>query len=323
MATPSQSLPIYFPPVPWSLDDAVICSALVNAAYDMYQQWVAQESPPDPSKFSWTKPTGPIVPNGPTLNYVGPMWGVANMIEYQYPEPFAFMAWDSHGKTYVAFRGSETAADFWEDAAVKQVSYDPIVPGFGLVHDGFHDVYTSSRSRNGSVPALRSTIQATLENLSYTPTVLYVSGHSLGAGLSTLCVPDVARNCTIGKRGIPMFHYSLASPRVGDPTFAYNYNFQIPVTTFRIANTEDLVPDGPPAVSEWYYEHVGTPVGFTTQYDSTGGNHDHLNCYFYALTHPDQPQGPIAFREPVELASTVRARMAAARCHYERLKARQ
>jgi hypothetical protein len=249
MATPSQSLPIYVPPVPWSLDDAVICSALVNAAYDMCQQWVAQESPPDPSKFSWTKPTGPIVPNGPTLNYVGPMWGVANMIELQYPEPFAFIAWDSHGKTYVAFRGSETAADFWEDAAVKQVSYDPIVPGFGLVHDGFHDVYTSSRSGSVPVPALRSTLQAALQNLSYTPTVLYVSGHSLGSGLSTLCVPDVARNSTIGNRGIPMFHYSLASPRVGDPTFAYNYNFQIPVTTFRIANTEDLVPDGPPAVS--------------------------------------------------------------------------
>ena len=67
-------------------------------------------------------------------------------------------------------RGDFPSADFWEDAAIDQVSYDPIVPGFGLVHDGFHDVYTSSCS--GSVPALRSTIQAALENLSYTPTML-------------------------------------------------------------------------------------------------------------------------------------------------------
>lgn len=92
MATPSQSLPMYFPSAPWSLDDAVICSALVNAAYDMYQQWVAQNSPSDPSNFSWTKPTGSIVPNATTLNYGDSMWGVANMVDRQYPEPFAFIA---------------------------------------------------------------------------------------------------------------------------------------------------------------------------------------------------------------------------------------
>src|SRR5262249_34497963 len=107
MATPKQSLPMYFPSSPFSLDDAGICSALVNAAYDMYQQWVAQKSPPDPSKFHWAKPTGPIVPNGPTLNYVGPMWGVTTMLDVCFPEPFAFLAWDGHGKTYLAFRGSE------------------------------------------------------------------------------------------------------------------------------------------------------------------------------------------------------------------------
>ena len=171
--------------------------------------------------------------------------------------------------------------------------------------------------------ALRATILSALGHLSYTPTVLYVSGHSLGAGLPTLCVPDVARNSQIGKLGIPMFHYSLASPRVGDPTFAYNYNFQIPLATFRIANTEDLVPDSPLAVSDsTYYEHVGTPVGFTAQYDSIGGNHDHQNCYFYALTHPDQPQGPIVALKSAALAGLPRARVAAARWRYEQLKPR-
>jgi hypothetical protein len=323
MTTPSQSLPIYFPSAPFNLNDAVICSALVNAAYDMYAQWAAHGWPSDPSRFSWAKPAGPIVPNGPTLNYLGPMWGVANMDDYAFPEPFAFLAWDSTGKTYLAFRGTKTAADWWEDAALDQVSYDPIVPGVGLVHDGFNDIYTSSYSGSGySVAALRSTILSALGQLSYTPTGLYLSGHSLGAGLSTLCVPDVARNSQIGKRGVPMFHYSLASPRVGDPTFAYNYNFQIPVATFRIANTEDLVPDGPLAVCDsTYYEHVGTPVGFTAQYDSIGGNHDHQNCYFYALTHPNQPQGPIVALKSAELASSPRARVAAARRRSEQLKA--
>src|SRR5262245_47648977 len=115
MATPGRSLPMYFPSAPFSLSDAVICSALVNAAYDMYAQWVAQGVPSDPSQFRWARPTGPIVPNGPTLTYLDPMWGVATMIDHQFPEPFAFIAWDSTGTTYLAFRGSETAADFWED----------------------------------------------------------------------------------------------------------------------------------------------------------------------------------------------------------------
>jgi triacylglycerol lipase len=319
MATPGQSLPMYFPPAPFSLNDAVICSALVNAAYDMYAQWVAQGWPAEPSRFRWVTPAGPIVPGGPALNYLGPMWGVARMLDHRCPEPFGFIAWDSSGTTYLAFRGSETVADFWEDAAMEQVSYDPILPGFGLVHDGFNEVYTGSCP---AVAALRSTLLSELAHLSYTPTALYVSGHSLGAGLSTLCVPDVVRNSPIGKLGIPMFHYSLASPRVGDPAFASSYNFEIPVTTFRVANTEDLVPDGPPAVSEWYYEHVGTPIPFTAQYDSIGGNHDHQHCYFYALTHPDQPQGPVAARQSAERATSARGRIAAARGRCEQLKAR-
>ena len=285
---------MYFPSAPFSPNDAVICSALVNAAYDTYDRWAARGCPSDPSQFSWAEPTGPLVPNGPTLSYLGPMWGVANMDDYAFPEPFAFLAWESNGRTYPGFRGSETSADFWEDAAFDQVSYDPIVPGFGLVHDGFNDVYTSSYSSTGySVAALRSTILSALGHLSYTPTALYVSGHSLGAGLSTLCVPDVARNSQLGKLGIP---------------------------TFRIANTEDLVPDEPPAVSEWYYEHVGTPVSFTAQYNSIGGNHDHQHCYFYALTHPNQPQGPIAALKSAELASSARTRVVAARRRYEQLK---
>ena len=325
MTTSNQSLPMYFPSIPFGLNDAVICSALVNAAYDMYNQWVTQGSPSNPSEFVWQLPAGPIVPNGPTLNYIGPIWGVVTMWEVQYPEPFAFLAWDASGKTYIAFRGSETPQDFWEDAALDQVSYDPIVPGFGLVHEGFNDIYTGSFDGwDYQVASLQSTLIAALDNLSYSPTALYVTGHSLGAGLSTLCVPDVARNSQFANLKLPMFHYSLASPRVGDPDFAYNYNFEVPVNTYRIANTEDIVPYGPPPVlpDSIYYQHVGTPVSFTAQYDSTGGNHDHLNCYFYALNHPNQPQGPIV--SSLETGRTgsesARLRITEARRRREQLK---
>jgi hypothetical protein len=225
------------------------------------------------------------------------MWGVAaTTLGVSYPEPFAFLATNNATrKTYLAFRGSETAADFEEDADIFQRSYSSIVSGFGWVHAGFLDVYTRTYSGSGySVPSLRSTILRAINSLTSTTGTLYVTGHSLGAGLSTLAVPDVARNSGQSGISVPMFHYSLASPRVGDPGFAYNYNFNLPVKTYRIVNTEDIVPYGPPPISGFdYYEHVGTPVDFTAQYGSTGGNHDHLNSYYYALTHPTQPQGPV------------------------------
>jgi predicted lipase len=224
------------------------------------------------------------------------MWGVARYLGSSYPEPFAFLANNSTTRqTFLAFRGSETYADFAEDADIFQSSYNQIVSGFGWVHAGFMDVYTRTYSGSGySVPSLRSTILKAINGLTSTTATLYITGHSLGAGLSTLAVPDVARNSGMVGSNVPMFHYSLASPRVGDPGFAGNYNFQLPVKTYRIVNTEDIVPYGPPPISGYdYYEHVGTPVDFTAQYGSTGGNHDHLNSYYYALTHTTQPQGPV------------------------------
>ena len=283
----NKSLPMYFPPSPFSLSDAVMCSTLVNTAYDMYQQWANQGSPSNPSKFSWT-------PNGPSLLYSPPLWGVAKMVE-SYPEPFAFVAQNkTSGVTYLAFRGSETDADFYEDAFLDQATYDPVVPGYGYVHWGFMDVYTRSYSSwEYKVAPLRTSILNVLISLQPSTKALYITGHSLGAGLSTLSVPDIALNSPFKSKQIPMFHYSLASPRVGDPNFAQKYNFQLPFKTFRIVNTEDIVPDGPPSVSDNYiYEHVGTIVAYTAQYGTTGGNHDHLNSYYYALNHPTQPQGP-------------------------------
>jgi hypothetical protein len=48
------------------------------------------------------------------------------------------------------------------------------------------------------------------------------------------------------------------------------------VTTFRVVNTEDVV-DVPLAVTDDLFDtydyKVGTPVDFTAQYDSIGGNH--------------------------------------------------
>lgn len=281
----TKSVPMYFP-AGFDLSTAVMCSKLVNTAYDMYQQWYNEGYPSDPSSFTWT-------PNGPNLKYSAPIWGVVTMTDVAWPEPFAFIAQDGGGHTYLAFRGSETDADFAEDADIYQVPYTP-VNNFGVAHSGFMNIYTTSYDGWYQVPSLQATILSMVNQLQLPPTALYITGHSLGSGLATLCVPDIMTNSNFSKNNVPVYYYSLASPRVGDPNFAYAYNFNLPVPTYRIFNTEDLVPDGPPAVSDdLIYEHVGIPVCFTAQYGSTAGNHEYASCYYYALTNPNNPQGPV------------------------------
>lgn len=93
------------------------------------------------------------------------------------------------------------------------------------------------------------------------------------------------------KDNVPVLQYNLASPRVGNPEFASAYNGN-KVPTYRIVNTCDIVPQVPSSVfGKLIFEHVGIPVDFTAQYGSLAGNHNSIDSYHYALTHPDQPQG--------------------------------
>lgn len=268
------STPMYFPPEPFRLADAVECSTLVGTAYDMYAQWLAQGKPEERA-FRWT-------PKGPPLAYSAPIWGAEKFLwVFRHREPFGFVAWTGDGVVYLVFRGTESLDDWIDDLEDEHRPY-PLAPDYGRVHDGFLKLY---ETMNDTV--LRALAEVPRGER------LFVTGHSLGSGLSTLAVPAVITHSDYrpGKR--PVLHYNLASPRVGDPAFATAYNTNR-VPTYRVVNTCDLVPQVPPAVfHRSLFQHVGTPVDFTAQYGSIGGNHSAAGSYHYALTHPEQPQGPL------------------------------
>jgi hypothetical protein len=285
MTTPRKSFPMYFPRS-FSLPTAVLAGRFVVCAYDMYAQWVAQGSPTNPTRFVWK-------PKGPTAKYGAPIWGTATELGTKSPEPFGFVAMQANGAAWLAFRGSETRPDFYEDAWISQVPY-PAPSGvsldFGLVHQGFMDIYGT----------LRASMLAQVTTIASNAKSLVVTGHSLGCGLSTLAIPDVFVSSPLGRGKVPFAHYNLASPRVGDPQFFAGYA-RLMVPTFRVVNTEDVVPDGPTAISEsatsyYYYKHIGLPVDFTAFYDSVDGNHDYRDAYLYALEHPFNPEGPMTSR---------------------------
>jgi triacylglycerol lipase len=292
MSTPRKSLPMYFPSS-FSLPDAVLCSELVNNAYDMYAQWKKQGKPTQPN-FHWNKPTKPA------LTYGASIWGNTLWSDF-FAEPFAFVACSTQSNfLYLVVRGSETDLDWIDDFDAWQTAYSPVA-NFGRVHSGFMSVYSSMSA------AVLTEINNALQRLGPNAKALYVTGHSLGSALSTLAVPDVITNSNLNPSKIAVFHYPLASPRVGDPDFYYQYSYRV-IPTYRIIDTEDLVPDLPTSVVPILgdiYKHIGLEVSYTAQYDSDAGNHDHVNSYYFALTHPNQPEGPIV-KQVAEAAAAAR-----------------
>ncbi len=284
--TPRGSLPMYLPPAPFALADTVTCARLVDIAYDQYADWVNQDYP-SRSQFSWSGPN-----NG--FTYSTPLFW-SYWMGFTYDEPFGFVAVNATGDAFLVFRGTMSHADELQDAKIDQTAYQ-IVPGYGQVHVGFYEIYQG----------LQADIYAQISWLSnfITVTRFFFTGHSLGCGLSSLAVPDVLVNTSIktGLGRIPILHHNLASPRVGDPQFAYMMN-KIGAPTYRIVNTEDIVPDGPPPVfSSYLYKHIGIPVDFTAQYGTTLGNHGIDTAYDYAIAHPNDPEGPLPTPLPLGLA---------------------
>jgi hypothetical protein len=293
-ATPRGSLPMVLPGAPFAMSDAVNCAALVDIAYDQYTQWYNQDYP-SKANFLWTKPN-----NG--YAYSAPLFWTNTWLGTSYDEPFGFVAVNNANRfAYLVFRGTMSDADAYQDAKVDQTPYQ-IVAAYGLVHLGFYQIYQGLQAQiYAAIAALGRPIQVKR---------FFVTGHSLGCGLSSLAVPDLITNTQVKPGNITVLHYNLASPRVGDPQYAYMMNNNN-VPTYRIVNTEDVVPDGPTAIFGGYlYKHIGTSVDFTAQYDTVGDNHSLDIAYDYAVAHPTNPEGPLPTTRTLGLASRPGVRVA-------------
>ena len=266
-----EAMPMY---TPAGFDQAVAlrCTELINIAYDQYAQWKRQREP-SKRQFHWT----PQPVEG--LQFGNVLWARAQGILWreQY-EPFGYVSWDSEDTAFLVLRGTQSGANWLAnmDAELKRYA---LVAGYGRAHDGFYTLYKSLR-------------RDIFRELGAEPTRprLVVCGHSLGGALSTLAVPDVIKN-TAYKPGAnrKLLHYTLAAPRAANIRFARTYN-ELNVPTYRVVNTEDVVPAVPPAVMGGDdFCHVGTPVPFTAQYGSLAGNHSTETAYLYALEHPEKP----------------------------------
>lgn len=175
----------------------------------------------------------------------------------------------------VALRGTRTWSEWLDDADVFPVPFAGAVgtnSGLGSVHAGFYGLYTIGE--NGTAAASGNELSPTVSNRAagsiaaqvgtYMNSLdgslpVYVTGHSLGGALASLCALDIAYN--FSKQFTDIYMYSLASPRVAVglsdtlqlpiPTlsnldgFLASYQTFVP-NSYRIVHAADIIPIVPP-----------------------------------------------------------------------------
>jgi len=177
------------------------------------------------------------------------------------PSAFGFVVREERtGAILVCIRGTQTPREWLANFTAIPSDFS-LVPGFGLVHLGFEQMY-------GRV---RRSIQNILANIGADVRIT-VLGHSLGGAMATLGAVDIKRN--MGKRAVDLC--TVGGPRVGKIAFRRNFNLEIPLA-FRVTNQFDIVPHVPSIILGW--NHVGEEI----EVDGNVDNAHSLEAYLRGL----------------------------------------
>ncbi len=258
--------------------EAVFYGKCVNAAYAMFRRKPSDLKPeplpgevPDPYELvAWIHMTD-------------------FFLDDKTPKFYGFVAQNKNASQefILAIRGTEGKVEWWDDAKAWPVPFQQ-VPAAGRVHQGFDKIYSSMRieRRPGAAEDLRvvaaeepftGSFAQQLEQLHLhmertsakkpliraekgRPDRTYVvTGHSLGSALCTLFVME---NKERGKFDVTTV-CTFASPRVGDAEFVRRFD-ELPITSWRIVNTCDVVPKLPLWLPFFNYHHVNTAYKFSS-----------------------------------------------------------
>lgn len=282
--------------IPLDRGQAALYGQFVAAAYEMFG---ADESN--------LRPAPKNIPEGWELS----AW--INMsdffLESEAPKFYGIVAHEigKEDNRVIAIRGTEGIVEWLDDAASIVMVRFKQVPAAGRVAYGFNKIYSTlkvvpvPRAAPGQAqaaaaePGLSGSFGDQLEQLALRreaergvahefaegrtrrerPTV--VTGHSLGSALATLFVLE---NSAKHKFDISLIS-TLASPRVGNLEFKRLFD-ALPVSSWRIVNTRDVVPKLPPDIPHMLdYEHVDEAYSF----DSSTFARKNLGCYHSVDTY--------------------------------------
>jgi len=285
---------------PLNPQKALFYGQFVLAAYEMFKN----PQGPDPLR---PEPAG--IP--PTYELGAWIHMSDFILDAQEPKFYGIVAHgiDDPDSRVIAIRGTEGAIEWIDDAAAIPVRFRQ-VPSAGRVAGGFDRIYRTLKvvkrrlpRPEGAAPEAQPAEAETftgsfadqLDQLATSrevergvaprgaegrvrrPRPTVVTGHSLGAALTTLFVME---NDVKGKFDISTL-CTFASPRVGDLAFVHRFD-QLPINSWRIVNEKDLVPKLPPHIPVVLdYEHVDIECSF----DSSKFAKKSLVCYHSMETY--------------------------------------
>jgi hypothetical protein len=215
-------------------------------------------------------------------------------------EPFGFVA--RRGEcVFLVFRGTRTRADWWEDLHMEQLPVPEKMLPKGSAAD-----WSGAAVESGVLLLYLTIREAVLGAIRRhaPPLRVYVTGHSLGACLARLAVPDLIANTAFNGAFKPIV-YDFGEPRFVNSKFA-RASVGEGCHSFRIVHTDDIVPSLMPAVPVlWFadsrhhlfYAHAGVPVDFTVTQDAAVpdrqrlivANHE-MTTYAGALWQDERPR---------------------------------
>lgn len=171
---------------------------------------------------------------------------------------------DDDKRICVVFRGSESKSDWYYDLQIRKRH---IRDGI-YVHGGFYDQLYGNDVCKKLIDEMKQLVEA---NPDYQ---IYITGHSLGAALSTLfgflLSHEVDNAITV---------VSFASPRVGNMEWRKAFEAKSNLTHYRIANNRDVVT----AFPMYKYKHVGENIRLFEDTFAVFSNYSYNTWYDYSL----------------------------------------
>ena len=271
----------YTYPAGFDLARAQELGELVNVAYNQFAQGAAWQVSAGYSLL------GPGLFTKEFWKLPGP---VSDVLEHLLPQVlFGFVAVKGDD-VYVVIRGTKTPLEWLDDFAAQPVAFQPNGQDWGSTTRGY------ARLLAYLGPQIATQLSA-WKAQGHGLTSVYVTGHSLGAALAHLVAAGI-----VAQFGVKPVVYTFSGPRAGETKFAQAYA-AAGLPTWRIFNTEDIVPTVPPAavrmatpnmgmhamsgisqalssfvlLSPAGYQHVGYPVAVTFHRDVVADNHSLVN----------------------------------------------
>ncbi|KAL6624368.1 hypothetical protein ACP70R_031689 [Stipagrostis hirtigluma subsp. patula] len=177
----------------------------------------------------------------------------------------------------VAWRGTVQAMEWANDLDFTPVSAAPVLGSaagshpFAVVHRGFLSLYTSSHARSkfnqtSARDQVLEEVRRLMELHKDEETSITITGHSLGAALSTLNAVDIVAHgvnklSNSSRPPCPVTAFVFACPHVGDRFFRGAFHsFRDHLKSLHVKNFGDVVPLYPPVG----YVDVAVPLPINT-----------------------------------------------------------